>query len=310
MPSFHVQRSVTVNDTPENVFNKVRDFSTWTTWSPWLCAEPDADVTVSVDSSSVGSTYAWKGEVVGQGEVEHLRLESGRLIEEEIRFVKPFKSKSSVFFEFEAVEGGTTVTWRMKGSMPWFLFWMIPQMEIFIGMDYERGLKMLKEWIETGAILSQTKIQGIETVGPLTLAGVRRKCGLKEVAASMEASFAEVTEKFCQYDLPTGGAGASVYHHFDMKAQTFDYTSGFIVPESTEIAGSGLSCWSVPAVRALRVDHTGSYDHVGNGWSAAYQYARYRKLKQSKAGTFEIYRNDPSETDTAELLTEIYLPLK
>jgi hypothetical protein len=59
--------------------------------------------------------------------------------------------------------------------MPWFLFWMISQMEVFIGMDYERGLKMLKEWIETGSILSTTKICGIESVGPLKMAGLRNR---------------------------------------------------------------------------------------------------------------------------------------
>ena len=64
------------------------DFGTWTSWSPWLCAEPDAKVTVTQDSSSVGSIYAWEGEVVGIGEIEHRHLEPGRLIEEEIRFVK------------------------------------------------------------------------------------------------------------------------------------------------------------------------------------------------------------------------------
>lgn len=310
MPGFHVHRSTVVNDTPENVFEKVSDFSTWTTWSPWLCAEPDAEVNVSADSASVGSIYSWKGEVVGQGEVEHQKLEPGRRIEEEIRFVKPFKSKSRVLFDFEPAEGGTRVTWHMKGSMPWFLFWMIPQMEIFIGMDYERGLKMLKEWIETGTILSETKVRGIEPVGPLKIAGVRKTCSLKDVAPSMEAAFAEATDMFCKHDLPTGGAGASVYHHFDMKAQTFDYTSGFIVPESVDLAAAGVSGWTIPSVRALRVDHIGSYENLGNGWSAAHQHARYKKLKQSKVGTFEIYRNDPAETAPADLLTEIYLPLK
>ena len=35
----------------------------------------------------------------------------------------------------------------MRGALPWFLFWMRPAMETFIGMDYERGLKMLKDWL-------------------------------------------------------------------------------------------------------------------------------------------------------------------
>jgi len=63
-------------------------------------------------------------------------------------------------------------------------------------------------------------------------------------------------------------------------------------------------------MRALRVDHVGSYDHLGNGWSAAHQYARYKKLKQSRVGTFEVYRNSPDTTAADALITEIYMPLK
>ena len=97
----------------------------------------------------------------------------------------------------------------------------------------------------------------------------------------------------------------SVYHKFDVKAQTFDYTSGFAIPESVDSVPADLSDWSIPVVKALRVEHLGSYEHLGNAWSAANQFVRYKKLKQSKCGAFEICRNDPKQTPPAELCTEI-----
>ena len=155
MVDFQVQRSIHIDVPPRQVFERVVDFRTWTTWSPWLCAEPDARVDVTEDSSSVGSIYSWKGKVVGEGEIEQRQLQPGRLIEDEIRFAKPFRTRSQVSFGMEAAGGGTTVTWRMRGSLPWFLFWLRSQMEAVIGMDYDRGLKMLKEWIETAAELGR-----------------------------------------------------------------------------------------------------------------------------------------------------------
>jgi predicted transcriptional regulator YdeE len=310
MPKFHVHRSTVINDTPENVFAKVADFGTWPIWSPWLCAEPDAQVTIPEDASSVGAVYSWKGEIVGEGEIEHMQLQSPRLVENEIRFVKPFKSKSDVSFDFEPSGDGTKVTWHMKGSMPWFLFWMIPQMEVFIGMDYERGLKMLKEWVETGTILSKTSIRGVESVGPLRMAGIRKTCSIKEIGPSMKDAFCEAEAAFRQANLPIEREGISVYHYFDMKAGTFEYTAGWVLPDSAGEVPAELATWSIPTVQALRVDHVGSYGNVGNAWSAAHQFARYKKLKQSKVGTFEIYRNDPGESDPADLESEIYLPLK
>ena len=84
---------------------------------------------------------------------------------------------------------------------------------------------------------------------------------------------------------------------------------GVVVPESVDVPAA-LSTWSIPSAQALCVEHTGSYENLGNGWSAAHQYARYKKLKQSRVGTFEIYKNDPEETAPADLITEIFLPLK
>lgn len=310
MPRLHVERSVQINAGPDEVFAKVADFGTWTSWSPWLCCEPGAEVTVSEDPSSVGSTYAWKGEIVGEGVVEHRQLEPGRLIEEEIRFVKPFRSKSQVKFELKPVGEATEITWHMHGSLPWFLFWMRSSMEFFIGMDYERGLRMLKEWIETGQILSQTTIRGVESVGPLRMAGVRKTCPIGEIGSSMKAAVTEANEKFEQHGLPTDGQRISVYHDMNIKTASFDCTSGYVLPDSAPPVPDDLSSWSLPVSRALCVEHVGSYEHLGNAWSAAHQYVRYKKLKQSKLGAYEIYENCPDDTPAAELRTTVMLPLK
>lgn len=309
MPKYHVDRSIDIDASPEKVHSVVADFGTWPEWSPWLCIEPEAEVTITDDACSVGSVYSWKGEVVGQGEIEHQQLETGRFIDQEIRFLKPFKSVSRVSFEMQANGGGTRVTWNMDGKLPWFLFWMKPMMQRFLGMDYERGLRMLKEWIETGQVLSRTTVHGVESVGPLKVIGVRTRCTMKDIGPSMEQTIGRVHEEFDRHGLPKDGEMISVYHEFNLKQQLVDYTSGYIVPSNVAVP-EGMSSWSLPAGQALRVEHVGRYDHMGNAWNAAQQNARYRKLKQSKVGTFEIYRNNPAETAEADLLTEIYLPLR
>lgn len=314
MPKYHVHRSIEINASPEQVFDTVADYNTWPRWSPWLCCEPAADVHVSENSNSVGSNYSWKGEITGQGEIEHKRLEPGKLIEDEIRFVKPFKSTSSVMFDLERVGDGTRITWRMRGSLPWFLFWMKSMMQTFIGMDYQRGLKMLKEYVETGEVRAKTAILGVETVGPIKMIGIRAQCSMKDVSSSMEQIFAEVKEKLTKnkssdcWNEESSPEGISVYHDFNLKTQVFDYTGGFVVPATTEVP-DGMSTWSCPESKALIVQQVGSYEHMGNGWSAGHQYARYKKLKLQKVG-FEVYRNNPEDTQPAELHTDIHFLLR
>jgi len=49
----------------------------------------------------------------------------------------------------------TRVTWSMQSSLPFFLFFMRKSFENFVGMDYDRGLRMLKEQLESGKISSR-----------------------------------------------------------------------------------------------------------------------------------------------------------
>jgi predicted transcriptional regulator YdeE len=310
MPSFSVTRSININASQQRVFDAIADFKTWTTWSPWLCAEPDAAVTVSDDSNSVGSLYSWAGNVVGAGEVQHQSFDGLNRINDEIRFLKPWKSTSKVSFELKPAGDGTHVSWTMDGSLPWFMFWMKPMMEPFIGMDYDRGLKMLKEWLETGAIASDTQVLGVESVGPIRMAGVPRTSHISDISAEMGQAITEAEEKLSKLGLPAS-EGISVYTKFKMKQGIMSYISGFTIPESAPQELDGLTTWSLPASTAFRVDHRGSYEHLGNAWSAANQHVRYKKMKQSKAGTFEIYRKSPSDVEHCrDLETEIYLPLR
>ncbi len=310
MPRFHVDRSIEIAAPPETVYEKVVDFGTWTTWSPWLCAEPDADVTVTDNSNSVGSIYRWSGEVVGAGEIEHKQLVPNQKIEDEIRFLKPFASTSQVAFTFAPSGLGTKVSWIMDGSLPWFMFWMKGMMQGFISMDYDRGLKMLKEWIETGSIQSQTNIQGVQPIGPLTMAGVRRTSSLKDIGGTMQGAMRELSDLLAKHGIPSDGKLMAAYHKFHIGKQTCEFTLGRIIPPAEGEAPAPLEQWTCPETKAFCVEHLGDYNHLGNAWSAANQHVRYKKLKQRGCSAFEIYENNPDETPIDQLRTNIYLPLK
>ena len=133
---------------------------------------------------------------------------------------------------------------------------------------------------------------------------------MSNVGPSMHAAVESATKLMQQNNLPTDGQMISVCHHLDMKKQILDFTSGFVIPAATGSLPSGLSEWSLPETKAFCVEHVGSYQNLGNAWSAANQHTRYKKLKQSKAGAFELYINNPENTAVEDLRTEIYLPLK
>jgi effector-binding domain-containing protein len=309
MPVVQVSRGIEIDRPPEEVFDAVVDYSTWTSWSPWLQIERGADVSIYGEPSSVGAVYRWEGELVGSGEMEHRVLNRPGEIEDELRIRKPFKTRSTVRFVVDPLPHGSRLTWVMDGRLPWFLFPMRSSMETFIGMDYERGLQMLKDHIETGHVLSQTDVVGVESVPHRVVMGLRDSCPRDQVGPVMERVFGEVKSQFAKVAPQADREMISVYHPCDMKQGCFDFTCGLNVTEE-EIEGlPDFTKCDLPAGRALHVRHTGSYKHLGNAWSGAYQYARYSKLKPLNRDAYEVYANDPSVTPESEWLTELYVPV-
>jgi effector-binding domain-containing protein/uncharacterized protein YndB with AHSA1/START domain len=310
MPKFQVSKSITVDAPMDRVFEALVDFRTWTTWSPWLIVEPSAKVTVSENHSGVGATYHWVGEVTGEGQIKHRKLEPNSLIEDDLHFIKPFKSYADVVFRLAAAGQGTKITWSMDSSLPWFLFWMVPMMKTLLGMDYGRGLAMFKEWIETGSVASQVTVHGIERTKGFRMIGIAASSPVEQIGPSMEKTFGQAQAELQRLGISQDGGTVSVYTKFNMKEGVFDYISGCIVPDSVRIpTDSKLQSWTLPDCQVFRVEHRGSYKHLGNAWSVANQLARYKKLKQSRIGTYEVYRTVPPVPEQ-ELVTDIFLPLK
>ncbi len=308
--SFHVKKSIDINASQEMIYEQVADFKTWPIWSPWLCMEPNAEVTVTNDGIGVGAVNSWDGDLVGVGEIEHLSLESYASIGQEIRFVKPFKSKSEVYWYFEESDGACTVTWGMRGKMPFLFRFMAKQMEPWIGMDYERGLKMLRDLIEKGKIDSEITIDGVTKLDGFDFVAIKKTCPMYEVGTSMKEAFAKVNA-LCEKEGIEVQSAFSVYHKFDFTDPECSYSSGVPLTKTSSVDGEFYQS-DYPTVKAVKVTFKGDYEHLGNGWAAAYSYARHKRLKiNKKIDAIEIYLNDPTkEPDPANWLTAIYIPIK
>ena len=308
MPAINVARSIVINAPQEQVFDHVTDFSTWPTWSPWLCAEKECKVTVSDDPSSEGSGYQWEGSVVGAGGMKHIRLDRPSEVLDDLQFIKPWKSQANVRFHLSPEGDGTSVTWTMESKLPFIMFWMKSSMEMFIGMDYERGLKMLKEQIETGTVVSDVQPQGVQKMDTMCILGKRTSCAMKDIGTEMGEAYGEVHCALGEDNPLNGSVGAAVYHNMDLKAKRFDFTAGLLVPEDCD--NDTLTRVDIPPGNWFHVRHVGSYENLGNGWATAFMHQRYKKLKVDKRPCLEIYRNNPEHTPPAELITDIYIPIK
>ena len=304
MPAMYVSEEIVVNKPVAEVFGYVRDFKQWPEWSPWLICEPETKLVFGQDE------YSWDGEVVGAGRMAVKEARENEEITYHLEFLKPWKSQADVCMIFTEVGEGTKVTWNMNSKLPWFLFFLKAMMECMVGMDYQRGLRMLKERMETGDVLSKLDIVDRVSVPECQYVGIERTCTMDEMPKVMEADFGKLAplyEEQGDHEEPM----FTIYSQWKLSKGMVTYVACAPVKDVPGNLPSGMISDERPSCDAFAVIHTGAYQHLGNAWSAAMMRARVKLFKQSKAVfPFEQYITNPGETSEADTVTRICLPRK
>ncbi len=309
---YTLSRSTIIDAPPEKVFDAVRDFNTWNVWSPWLCTERTAEVKITSGGTEVGDVYSWSGDLVGAGEIEHTVIEESNHIEQQLRFIKPFKSVAKVWFDFSLVDGKTEVVWGMESEWPIFLFFMKKMMVAMIGNDYERGLVMLKDYVETGKVEFDMEFKGIVDVPEEHYVGITTEEPIAELKNTMPELFPRLEEVLQENGIEATGKPFSIYHIMDFATQRTKYTCAIPVAQGIDVATTNIKPATRPTAKALKVVHTGDYRYIGNSWMGAYSYIfKTKGIKLNKSiPRFEVYLNDSRKNPPKEWQTAIYVPVK
>ena len=307
MPKFNVSKSTTINAPVEQVFKLLNQFNNWKEWSPWLITEPGATVDVSAD----GKYYEWEGKRVGSGNMKVTSELENTFVNYDLAFLKPWKSQAKVTFKVEPEGSGTRVTWSMDSALPFFLFWMKKMMTALIGMDYQRGLSMLKDFSEEGKVASTLAFKGNSNYPGCTYVGLKTNCSIDQLKDNMEKDAAKL-EKLLENEQDNASAEmVTVYHKWDVVNNQVEYTFGAPVKNIPSNLSSEFVTGELPQTSANKVEHTGPYRHLGNAWSALYMMERNKEFKKNKKiDPFEVYMNNPNKVKEEELLTAIYFPTK
>jgi Polyketide cyclase / dehydrase and lipid transport len=144
--SFQVQRSVSIDASPQSVVGLIDDFHNWGSWSPWEKLDPSMKKTFTGASSGQGSVYAWEGNSkVGAGRMEILDVTPAK-VTIKLDFIRPFEGHNIAEFELSPKGPTTQVTWAMHGPTPFVskILQVFVSMDTLIGGDFAQGLANLK----------------------------------------------------------------------------------------------------------------------------------------------------------------------
>lgn len=150
----HVERSLVMQGSPEQVFPYASDFTKFTTWMPWAELDPDQTVEYSDPPSGVGAWYTWSGNNdVGQGRMDIVSAEPGKVVHA-LHFIEPFESHAQSTMTMKAVDDEhVEVTWAydQDANFGTKLMTVFADMDTMLGADFEKGLAMLQPLVEADA---------------------------------------------------------------------------------------------------------------------------------------------------------------
>ena len=310
---FELDRSIVVNKPVAEVFTTLGDFNNWNIWSPWIIQEPSCSTSATGDPVSIGHQQEWNGNRIGSGKMVLIEKTENQRLAYDLFFISPWKSHSKTQFELTPVtdaEGNETtkITWLMQGTLPIFLFFMKKMMSVFVGGDYERGLKMFKEYVETGKVTSAVTINDAEQQDGFYYIGYQSSCHMSEIPNV----FGPLFQKLQQSDIPKPDKMLTLVNKVDLATKQADMIAAVSYKEKPDFTlPNGMLEGEMPVHTAQSVTHTGSYTHLANGWATIMNYLRFAKLKQNKKlKEYEVYVNNPQETQPEDLKTQIYIPIK
>jgi effector-binding domain-containing protein len=308
MGHYTVERSIQIEATQEKIIEHLVDFREWKVWSPWVILDPATLLSYEGRAGEVGSYYRWESDYIGSGQMVLNSVENG-VMKTTLSFFKPWKSESNVTYSVVPTDEGCEVTWSMESTLPWFMFWMKKQMIAWIGSDFERGLKLFKEYVETGSIAMELCYEGVVKREAMPYIGLKNQGYLHELGDIMSADF----EKLHNHYLPTPQSTFfAMTTKADLVKQHFSFISAISDSTYTDTdAKESYVKGEIPSCEAIKVTLKGSYDYLGNAWAMAMTYQRGLKRKPLKGVLgYEVYINNPHEVAPEELITELYIPLR
>ncbi len=149
---YDVSRSIIIEQPLSEVFSYLKFIKNQDNWSPWAEKDPNMKKSFTGTDGEVGFISAWNGnKEVGEGEQELTGIIENKIVESQLRFLKPFKSISDAYIQVVEEDNGTKVIWGFTGKnkFPVSVMMLFMNMDKTVGKDFEYGLKKLKSILES-----------------------------------------------------------------------------------------------------------------------------------------------------------------
>jgi effector-binding domain-containing protein/uncharacterized protein YndB with AHSA1/START domain len=308
-----VEVSTLVDAPPATVFALVNDFRRVDLWSPRTATDPNARVTFSGPDRGVGATVTWDGAIVGSGTQTIVESRPYEHVATTINPGEPGEART--WFDIGPENGNTRVTWGFAHDHGLNLvgryFGLL--LSGVVTREFGNGIAALKELAES---LPRTDFGDLEVehlvVDPLQIAFLPMTAPPEASAISeaMGKAYFQILTFIDAHGLAEAGAPMSIVRGFAGSQLRFDAAIPVRgVTDATPRDAATVKLGYTYSGPAIRVRHVGSYRQLGATHRKIAAYLAALGLARN-GDAWETYINDPTRVPEAELLTDIYYPVR
>ena len=146
---YTISCEVVINAPSAVVFSYIRHLKNQDNFNKWVMVDPTMQRTYKGTDGTVGFVYGWRSPKAGEGEQEITSITEGKIVDTEIRFVKPFQSIAHAGMTITALTPQQTqLTWTNASTMKYPMNLMLSAIVKMLTKDMNTSLHNLKIILE------------------------------------------------------------------------------------------------------------------------------------------------------------------
>jgi effector-binding domain-containing protein len=305
-----VSETIEIKKPASVIYADISDFKTWSNWSVWAQMDPNMENEFSETMGEIGSFTAWKSDnpLVGIGRQEIIELRENEYLKFKMNFDAWPGTKYAEFI-IEENEGVTNVTWTYEGTeTAFYMNFMNSMIEKMLIPNYQDGLKNMKEYMEsmTTEVANPMNLEVIEFEARKVIS-IKDSTDAMGISAKLGELYGELSVFMAMNeDLESAGMPLAFYHM---------YSEGKVIleaalPYSGEATAEGrINVTETPAGKVIKGVNLGSYESTEAMHYAIDDFIKASQLEY-RGACWEVYANDPTTVEEAEIETQLFYPVK
>ena len=308
----HVERSIVIDGPAATVFTVLNGFRQFNRWSPWADIDPNVASTYEGPATGVGAKMTWSGNAeVGSGSQEILDSTPYSDIKVRLTF-GDFGGDFLANYTVAAEGSGTKVTWGFDADYGSSIFgrYFGLMSDSMLGPDYEKGLARLKEFVES---LPKEDFSGLQfematsRAEPLVLLAVRSANDANAIGVALGVAYSKLSGFVSAQGLRQVGPPVAIFYGESGGALSMD--AALPVDRTDVPLPDPIRTGRTFEGRVVKAVHRGDYAGLPAAREQLRAYLATAGFEQD-GPMWEQYVSDPGSTPAAEMVTNLFVPIK